>query len=77
MGLLIRAVLEFAEREMNVSTQIDLSNEETQTDMIYESSSTGPLAAGMGTLTGAAKTGSARAKRETMVAKDFMATSWN
>ena len=52
MGLLISAVLEFAEREINVST--------------------GPLAAGMGTLTGAAKTGSARTKREAKAAKDFM-----
>lgn len=42
--------------------------------MMYESSSTGPLAAGMGTLTGAAKTGSARAKREAKAAKDFMTT---
>lgn len=41
---------------------------------MYESSSTGPLAAGMGTLTGAAKTGSARAKREAKAAKDFMTT---
>ena len=40
--------------------------------MMYESSSTGPLAAGMGTLDGAAKTGSARAKSEAMAAKGFM-----
>lgn len=40
--------------------------------MMYESSWTGPLAAGMGTLVGAAKMGSARAKRDPKAAKDFM-----